>query len=78
MVRGAFASLEHDHHFESRPDGSTEMVDVLRFAAPFGLVGWLTERVLLGRYLRAFLRARCLVLKSLAETEGWRDYLPAD
>src|SRR4051794_3939009 len=32
MVRGAFAAMEHDHLFEARGDGSTDMVDVIRFA----------------------------------------------
>ena len=77
MVRGAFAALEHDHQFEPRQDGSTEMIDVLRFAAPFGPIGWLAERLLLGRHLRELLRTRGLVLKSLAETDRWREYLPA-
>jgi hypothetical protein len=50
MVRGAFESMEHDHLFEARADGSTDMVDVVRFAAPLGLVGWVAERVVLARH----------------------------
>jgi hypothetical protein len=48
------------------------MVDVLRFQAPWGPLGWLAERLLLGWHLRRFLRERGLVLKALAEGEGWR------
>ena len=74
MVRGAFAALEHDHVFGEREDGSTEMVDVLRFAAPLGVVGWVAERVVLARHLRRLLEVRGLVLKELAESEAWRGY----
>ena len=68
MVRGAFQHLEHDHFFE--PDGAagTRMVDVLRFSAPFGPVGWLVERVLLGPHLAQFLRKRNDALREIAES----------
>lgn len=74
MVRGAFAALEHDHVFGERADGSTEMVDVVRFAAPLGFVGWVVERVVLARHLRRLLEERGSVLKVLAESDGWREY----
>ena len=47
MIRGAFKSLVHDHYFEPAEDGATLMVDVLRFQAPFGPLGWLAERLVL-------------------------------
>ena len=74
MVKGAFRQLEHDHLFEPIPAGGTRMVDVLRFQAPWGPLGWLAERLLLERHLRRFLRERGLVLKTLAEGEGWRQH----
>jgi len=77
MIRGAFASLEHDHHFMAQADRSTTMTDIMRFAAPFRPAGWLAERLVLGRYMRTFLRKRSLALKSLAETEGWRQFCPS-
>ena len=66
MTRGAFRSLEHDHLFELQP-GGTLMVDVLSFTAPFGPLGWVAERLLLGRHLRRFLVRRGMALKELAE-----------
>ena len=78
MVRGAFAALEHDHVFGERADGSSEMVDVVRFAAPLGVVGWVVERLVLARHLRRLLVERGLVLKGLAESEGWRGYCGAE
>lgn len=75
MVRGAFRFFEHDHWFVSRGDGSTEMRDVLRFAALPRFLG-LVEEPVLGGYLRRFLRARNLVIREMAEGDGWRKYLP--
>ena len=67
MTRGAFKFFEHDHRFESLDNGETVMTDVLRFAAPFGPLGWIAERVLLAGYLRRFLTSRAATLKSMAE-----------
>jgi ligand-binding SRPBCC domain-containing protein len=76
MLRGAFRSLEHDHSFRELPDGTVEMSEVLRFAAPLPLVGWIVERLLLGPYFRRFLRKRNDALKRMAETDEWRSLLP--
>ena len=67
MTRGAFRWFEHDHHFEAAADGRTVMVDVVRFAAPFGPIGWVAERVVLAGHLRRFLVRRNAALKALAE-----------
>ena len=40
LVRGAFATMVHDHHF-APADGGTEMRDAFRFSAPAGPLGWL-------------------------------------
>jgi len=70
MIRGAFKSLEHDHHFDQSDDGATIMHDVVRFDAPFGPLGWLAERLILAGHLRRFLRQRGLALKAMAESAG--------
>jgi len=72
MTRGAFKRLAHDHYFEPLPHG-TRMVDVFDFAAPWGILGPAVDRILLTRYLQAFLEHRAVVLKRLAESgEGLR------
>jgi ligand-binding SRPBCC domain-containing protein len=76
MTEGSFASLEHDHYF-SEADGVTTMVDWFNFAAPLGPLGRLAELVFLERYMRRFLEERARILKSAAESEEWRRYLPA-
>ena len=70
MTRGAFQFFEHDHLFEATT-GGTLMVDVVRFAAPLGPLGWIAERVLLARHLRGFLITRGLALKAMAERHAW-------
>jgi ligand-binding SRPBCC domain-containing protein len=77
MVRGAFARLEHDHHFAEAPGGGTLMRDVFEFAAPGGPLGVLAERLILTRYLRRFLVARNETITRVAESEAWRAFLEA-
>lgn len=74
MVRGAFRSFRDDHHFVERPDGMTEMKDVLQFTAPVPLLGRLAE-LFLRPYLGRFLRERNEVLKEIAEGEDWRRFV---
>jgi ligand-binding SRPBCC domain-containing protein len=69
MIKGAFKFLEHDHFFEAK-DGGTLMIDVMRFRAPLGPIGWLAERLLLAPHLRRFLIERGNALKALAENLG--------
>jgi ligand-binding SRPBCC domain-containing protein len=77
MVSGRFRSFEHEHSFEPAVDGSTVMHDRLRFSAPFGVAGRLTEHVVLRPYLINFLQQRNAVIRRVAEspTEEWRRYL---
>jgi ligand-binding SRPBCC domain-containing protein len=77
MVRGAFRSFVHDHFFKPLGDGETLMRDELHFAAPFGILGWLAEVLVLRSYMRRFLTQRNAVIRSLAESneEGWKRYL---
>ena len=77
MVRGAFRSFQHDHYFEERDEGQTEMRDVLRFAAPLSILGRLAE-IPLKPYLRRFLQERNALLKQAAEGEEWRRFLNAE
>jgi ligand-binding SRPBCC domain-containing protein len=78
MIRGAFRSMQHDHYFRTLEDGSTEMKDVFRFAAPLGVLGRLAEVLLLRRYMAALLRERNAVVKQVAESNEWRLYVSSD
>ncbi len=80
MLRGAFRSMQHNHFFLALPVGDgaprTEMRDVFRFAAPWGPLGWVAERVVLRRYMRALLRERNRVIREVAASGEWRRYVP--
>jgi ligand-binding SRPBCC domain-containing protein len=77
MVRGSFRSFEHDHFFEPHEGGGTHMRDQLRFAAPFGALGLLAERLVLRRYLTSFLHERNAMIRQTAESSDavWQPYL---
>ena len=76
QVAGAFASLEHDHLFESA-GSMTNMIDVFQYAAPLGPLGRVAEMLFLNSYLRRFLRERALIIKRVAESDEWKLYAPA-
>jgi ligand-binding SRPBCC domain-containing protein len=44
LVRGAFARFDHDHYFESMPNGRTRMRDVFDYTAPLGFLRVLADR----------------------------------
>lgn len=78
--RGRFAFFQHDHFFaESMDLGTgarvTEMRDEVRFALAFGPLGRAVAGLLLAPHIRALVRARYEVLRSLAEGEGWRRWV---
>ena len=57
QVRGPFLRFRHVHEFSAVPAG-TVMVDRIDFAAPFGLLGRLAEKLVLARYLRKLIETR--------------------
>ena len=76
MVSGIFRSFRHQHRFHSA-NNLTKMEDRLDFAAPLPILGQVAERLVLRRYMRAFLRERNAYLKRVAESGNWRKYLKA-
>jgi ligand-binding SRPBCC domain-containing protein len=76
MISGAFKSMKHDHEFIAQPTG-TLMVDRFECESPFGLLGRAVDRVFLAGYMRRFLVRRNAALKALAESDGWKKFIPA-
>lgn len=76
MMAGRFAAFEHDHAFIQRTDGSVLLQDEVRFAMPLGWPGQMVGRAVMVPHIRGLLRRRLARLKRLAESEGWRMYLP--
>lgn len=66
---GPFAWFRHRHTFRAEA-GGTVMTDDWEHAAPFGLIGRLVDRVVLGRYMRHLLETRNVALKAEAEAQG--------
>ncbi|TYB94847.1 SRPBCC family protein [Micromonospora sp. WP24] len=59
QVTGPFRRWRHEHIFVSgAANGTTIMRDVIDFAAPLGVLGWLVSKVLLHRYLRRLIEDR--------------------
>ena len=78
MIAGRFASFEHDHSFRDAGNGSIILADELRFSMPFGVLGSLVGRFVLVPHIRGLMRRRFALLKRIAETDAWREYLPSD
>jgi ligand-binding SRPBCC domain-containing protein len=76
MLRGAFHSMQHDHHFLAIAPNLTEMRDDFRFSAPLGPLGRIAEVLVLRRYMTALLRERNAIIQQVAESDQWRIYLP--
>lgn len=74
MVRGAFRCMEHHHSFEPAGTG-TIMRDVFRFESPLGILGRIADSLVLRRYMIAFLLERNRILKRVAESTEWSQYL---
>jgi ligand-binding SRPBCC domain-containing protein len=66
MVRGAFRSFVHDHHFEPVACG-TLVRDVLTFASPLGILGKFVDRLVMASYLRRLLEQRGIAMKQAIE-----------
>ncbi len=77
MVKGVFISFHHQHLF-TEENAITKMQDVLTFKAPLGILGELAERLFLTAYLTRFLKERNQVIKSVAESDKWKEFLSAE
>jgi ligand-binding SRPBCC domain-containing protein len=74
MLHGRFRRFCHDHHFETRGDG-TLMRDEMAFEAPFWLAGRLVECVVLEHHMRTLLERRNRCIREAAESGDWQRYL---
>ena len=74
MLAGRFRSFQHDHHFEATSHG-VQLRDELRFSMPLGLAGWMVGRWIMVPHIRRLLRRRFLLIRRIAESEEWRQYL---
>ena len=69
MVKGAFKSIRHEHHFVALDDQTTQVDDIFDYRSPFGLLGKLADVLFLERYMRHLLLKRNEFIKECAESK---------
>jgi ligand-binding SRPBCC domain-containing protein len=65
--RGPFRRWWHEHTFTTLANDQTQMIDVVQFQSPFGLMGNIADRLVLSSYLQHLLRQRNTWLKTTLE-----------
>ena len=78
MIEGTFKFMQHDHFFRALSDSETEMSDQFKFAAPLSILGIIAEQLFLKRYMSRFLKHRNEIVKRVAESDQWQDFLPSE
>lgn len=66
QVRGPFAWYRHEHRYEP-VEGGTRMLDSVGFAAPFGVLGRIAERIVVARHVEKLIDDRNAYLVDAAE-----------
>jgi ligand-binding SRPBCC domain-containing protein len=75
MGRGRFKRFQHEHTL-AQIGRHTLLQDKIRFSLPFGLLGDIVAKYIVVHYIARALRRRLTLLKRVAESEEWRQYLP--
>lgn len=73
-LSGPFRNYSHDHHFAPMNDG-TRIRDEINCVASWGPLGYIAERLYLRRSIARYLKHRNELIKSIAESEQWHQYL---
>lgn len=76
MIAGRFKSFEHEHRLTPSGEG-TLLSEEIRFDMYVGPPGWVAGALILKPHITKLLHRRFCLIKSLAEGDGWRDYVPA-
>jgi ligand-binding SRPBCC domain-containing protein len=77
MLAGRFKFFQHDHEF-TEIGGQVLLKDVVRFAMPFGSPGKLVGKRIMVPHIRGLMQRRFALLRQIAESEEWRQYLPQE
>lgn len=73
MVRGAFHSFRHEHHFKSNGNDATIMNDIFTYKSPLGWLGKLADVLFLKNYMTRLLEQRNNTLTRVAESDHWKE-----
>ncbi|TDT47196.1 hypothetical protein CLV90_1269 [Maribacter spongiicola] len=74
MLKGAFKSFRHEHHFENTVDG-TLMVDYFDYQSPLGFLGKIADSFFLKKYMTDLLEKRNSTIKEFAESGKWKQLI---
>lgn len=74
MLEGDLKMMKHEHHFKPIENG-TIMIDQFWFEIKYGKAGTVFNFVFFKKYMEKLLVQRNLVIKQLAENEGWKKHL---
>jgi ligand-binding SRPBCC domain-containing protein len=74
MARGRFRALLYDHEF-TEIGGQVLLKDTVRFSLPLGAAGRLVGKYVVMPQIRGLMARRFALLKRVAESEEWRQYL---
>nr|WP_214653040.1 SRPBCC family protein [Mucilaginibacter segetis] len=61
---GPYALWHHQHHFKSIA-GGTEMTDILHYAIPFGVIGRLSNKVIVDKQIKKIFNYRVKAIEEL-------------
>jgi ligand-binding SRPBCC domain-containing protein len=75
MIAGRFRFFQHDHFF-TEIAGQVLLKDAVRFSLPYGSFGRLIGKRILVPHIADLMRRRFALLKHIAESQDWREYLP--
>lgn len=70
QVRGPFHRWWHEHTFIPQQQGRSVMIDIVEYEPPFGPIGAIVDRALLGQYMQRLIRTRNTWLKHTLETRN--------
>jgi len=71
---GDFKMMKHEHYFKL-VDNGTIMIDQFHFETPRGFIGKLISKFYLEKYLTQLLKERNKMIKEVAESNMWKQYL---
>jgi ligand-binding SRPBCC domain-containing protein len=74
QVEGDFVRLKHEHYFKVAENG-TIMIDQFRYEIAYGFVGKLINQLYLEKYMTLLLAERNAVIKKIAESNQWKQFL---
>ena len=74
QVKGDFKIMKHEHYFKPVHNG-TLMIDQFYYELPLGIMGKLADKLYLEKYIKALLSQRNAIIRQIAESNQWKQYL---